>query len=158
MDKILHWFSSLQHTRYSVRLMRILEKQDQNKNYHKGDPCMSRMRKSMVRLLDDIGAASGCHQMPERSSFYKGYQFPVCARCTGVFVGQLSAIIYGFFWKISPCISVVLLGVMGIDWGVQEIGIKESTNLRRFLTGICGGFGLFSIYIYAFKKIRRLIL
>lgn len=25
----------------------------------------------------------GCHRRPERSFFYKGRQFPICARCTG---------------------------------------------------------------------------
>lgn len=108
---------------------------------------MSELWKSVVKTLDEIGEASGCHRMPERSFFFKGHQFPVCARCTGVFVGQLSAIIYGFFKKVPTHISIILLGIMGLDWGIQEIKLCESTNTRRFITGICGGFGLFSLYI-----------
>lgn len=38
------------------------------------------------------------------------------------------------------------MGIMGIDWGIQEAGIRESTNKRRLITGFCGGLGLFSIY------------
>lgn len=33
------------------------------------------------------------------------------------------------------------------DWGIQKIRLKESTNARRFLTGLIGGFGLMSIQI-----------
>ena len=90
---------------------------------------MSELRKSVVNLLNEIGQLSGCHRMPERSFFYKGYQFPVCARCTG-----------------------------GFDWGIQELKIIPSTNFRRLLTGIFGGFGIFSIYFliikYVFKKFQ----
>ena len=35
--------------------------------------------------------------------------------------------------------------IMGFDWGIQELNIKESNNYRRLITGILGGFGLFSI-------------
>lgn len=35
--------------------------------------------------------------MPERSFFYKGEQFPVCARCTGAALGQFLFIIFAIF-------------------------------------------------------------
>lgn len=114
---------------------------------------MSKLRKSVVEMLDEIGEYSGCHRMPERSFFYKGHQFPVCARCTGVFLGQIAAVFYGLFKETPLFVSIGMLGTMGIDWFIQEIGIKESTNTRRLITGICGGYGLFSIYVLAIKKI-----
>lgn len=40
-----------------------------------------------------IGASTGCHQMPERSFFFKKYQFPVCARCCGVLCGEILAVV-----------------------------------------------------------------
>lgn len=112
---------------------------------------MSRLWKTVVKLLDEVGKASGCHRMPERSFFFRGHQFPVCARCTGVAIGQFSAIIINFIKPVSPHLAISLLGIMGIDWGVQEFGIKESNNTKRFVTGLLGGFGLFSIYTYALK-------
>ena len=112
---------------------------------------MSRLRKTLVKFLYEIGEQSGCHRIPERSFFYKGHQFPVCARCTGVAVGQFMAVIIGFFLSLPVCISLFFLSIMGIDWGIQELNIKKSTNCRRFITGLLGGFGLFSIYISVWK-------
>ena len=116
---------------------------------------MSKLRQKILELIRTAGNYSGCHQRPERSFFYRGKQFPVCARCTGVTAGQLAAILAGCFISIPLRFSIALLAVMGIDWGVQELGIKTSTNRRRFITGIAGGFGLFSIYILMFKAIRK---
>lgn len=119
---------------------------------------MPKLRISFLNLLQEIGDRSGCHQIPERSFKIKGYTFPVCARCTGVFVGQSSVIILllsGF--KCPPVIAIALVLLMGLDWFIQKVGIKESTNLRRLITGVCGGFGLFSIYVYIFTLAYKLI-
>jgi uncharacterized membrane protein len=109
---------------------------------------MPKLRETVLDLLQDIGDRSGCHQMPERSFKIGSYVFPVCARCTGVFFGQLAAVILALFGVICPYyIALCLLGVMGLDWLIQRVGLRESTNARRLVTGILGGFGLFSIYI-----------
>ncbi len=88
----------------------------------------------------------------------QGYQFPVCARCTGVFLGELTSILLLFFRKLlSIWTSAIMLSIMGADWGIQEIGIKESNNIRRLVTGFLGGLGLFSIYINLIKSGLKLI-
>ena len=118
---------------------------------------MSKLRQSILETIRIIGNNSGCHQMPERSFFYHGKQFPVCARCTGVFIGQILAIItFLFRITVSVPVSLFLLLIMGADWFIQEINIKPSTNIRRLITGICGGFGVFSMYIAFFRKIINL--
>lgn len=112
---------------------------------------MSRLRQTMVNFLDELGECSGCHRMPDRSFFYKGHQFPVCARCTGVCIGQLSAILINCMVSVPMHISILLLAIMGFDWSIQELKIKSSTNFRRLITGILGGFGLFSLYADVIK-------
>ncbi len=113
---------------------------------------MSKLRQSFLEQIRILGNHSGCHQLPERSFFYKGKQFPVCARCTGVFFGQLIAIIVATCKKVPLYISALCLGIMGIDWGIQFLKIKESNNIRRLITGFFGGFGVFSFYIWIIKK------
>lgn len=86
-------------------------------------------------FLMRLGNRCGCHQREDRSFKYKEYQFPVCSRCTGILTGQvLGIIIYLFKIKIPIYISILFLIIMFLDWYVQFKKIKESTNLRRFIT------------------------
>ncbi len=90
-----------------------------------------------------------CHQKPERSFFVKGYQFPLCARCTGIVIGFIFAIICLIFkCFISFKGSLILSLIMLTDWLIQFAKIKESTNIRRLITGILGGFGLSNLYYF----------
>ena len=99
-----------------------------------------------------------CHRMSERSFFYNDKQFPVCARCTGVFVGQIIAI--SSFWVFVP--SIVLLvfccAVCLLDWLLQYCKIKMSSNARRFITGIMGGYGLLMIQLIILKYVYEFLI
>lgn len=90
---------------------------------------------------------AGCHQRPDRSFFYKEYQFPMCARCTGVMIGYLIAIPIYFIYVFSVSTYISLCVVMFLDWYIQYLKIKESTNFRRLISGVFGGFGLMSLGI-----------
>ena len=119
---------------------------------------MPRLRTQVLTLLQDIGDRSGCHQMVERSFRLRGYTFPVCARCTGVFFGQIVAVLLLIIGIVCPWyITAGLLGIMGLDWMLQRIGLKESTNIRRLVTGFFGGFGLFSLYIFLIMLLFELL-
>ncbi|MDO5574290.1 MAG: DUF2085 domain-containing protein [bacterium] len=128
-------------------------------------------KESVLYALRVAGNNSGCHQMPERSFFYHGKQFPVCARCTGATIGQLLSIVTNVTWMIglhklgkerktpwflSIWFTAVSLAVMGADWSIQEVGIKESTNPRRLVTGIFGGYGVFNSYFIIGRYIAAL--
>ncbi|PJZ77728.1 hypothetical protein CH365_07565 [Leptospira neocaledonica] len=89
-----------------------------------------------------------CHQWEERSFSYKGHPFPVCARCTGVYFGQITfiiSIIWSWHFSISYWIFLIMLIPMGMDWCIQEFFKIESNNYKRFLTGLFGGYGFYGI-------------
>lgn len=111
--------------------------------------------KTWIKLME-FGHYMGCHQIAERSFFIKGCQMPVCARCTGLYIGQFIALILIIAKKNIPTWSVFLLmAVMGIDWTVQALEIKKSTNIRRLITGICGGISALFIYYNSFRFLKN---
>jgi uncharacterized membrane protein len=103
------------------------------------------------------GEKLGCHQRPDRSFFLNGYQMPVCARCTGVIIGYLLAIPLFFLYSFSWVITLAGCGSMLLDWGLQAMKIKESTNIRRLISGLSGGYGLMSIQLWLISFILRCI-
>ena len=88
-----------------------------------------------------------CHQRPDRSFHYKGKQFPLCARCTGMAVGYLlSILLVIIFGLIDLWIVSLLILPLAIDGTRQLFNKWTSTNSRRFFTGLPGGIGM--IYIF----------
>lgn len=112
---------------------------------------MSKIPDGKTRLwlrLMRIGDMWGCHQLPQRSFFFREWQFPVCARCTGVLIGQAAALLLRrrkppSMFPVSACLAMLA------DWTAQELEIEESTNMRRLITGILGGLGTGYIFIRA---------
>ncbi len=84
----------------------------------------------------------GCHQKPERSFFISGYQFPLCARCTGILIGYLcSAVLLIFGYVINYLLCFLFLVPLVLDGGIQLLFNILSNNTRRFTTGIIFGIG-----------------
>lgn len=101
-----------------------------------------------------LGNRCGCHQREDRSFKIKGWQFPVCSRCTGILTGQIiGLIIYLVNLRIPLYLDILFLLIMFLDWFIQYKKIKESTNLRRFLTGNLAGIAQMSILIKAIMLI-----
>lgn len=89
----------------------------------------------------------GCHQRSDRSFFYHGKQFPICARCTGELVGIIVAVISGFFFRLPLLLSLVILIPMLIDGLIQLLTSYESNNIKRFITGFLFGYGLGMLFV-----------
>ena len=105
-----------------------------------------------------LGNRCGCHQREDRSFHIKGWQFPICSRCTGILVGQLLGIlIYIFQFRIPIYISCIFLFIMFLDWYIQYKKIKESTNIRRFITGTLAGIAQVAIFIEIIFIIWKMI-
>ena len=105
-------------------------------------------KKQNMKILDYLFI---CHKLPERSFFYKGKQFPICARCTGILIGYLIALLMAFFIEIPLMFSFVLLIPIGIDGIGQYLGKWTSTNTRRLITGILAGIATIYIIIFIGK-------
>ena len=92
--------------------------------------------------------------MPERSFFIGKYQFPLCARCTGILIGHLIGIAASLRKSIPFFCAALMLPLM-IDGVAQETTEYESNNLRRVVTGVLYGFGVMSAFIYLIRTIME---
>ena len=89
-----------------------------------------------------------CHRIPERSFFYHGKQFPLCARCTGIMAGYvIGLLILATYGKLSLFLSFALVIPMIVDGTGQFLHKWESNNVRRLITGIMGGISIDFIII-----------
>jgi len=95
-----------------------------------------------------LAIAFGCHQRPDRSFFFHGKQFPLCARCTGVLTGYFAGIAVAIITKCAhyPHYLFCLLPML-VDGGVQRVWHIESNNIRRLITGLFGGIGIVYCFI-----------
>ena len=113
---------------------------------------MFRFLKKMLKIIFN------CHQIPERSFFIDGRQFPLCARCTGILAGL---IIFPLFMilqiEIPATLSIVFIIALVFDGGVQLIFCLMSNNLRRFLTGVLFSLGFLSLAGAIIKELFLLI-
>lgn len=103
------------------------------------------------------GSKLGCHQLPERSFFFRGYQFPVCARCTGLILGYMIGLLL-FPWFNIPihrvwvvCVPLILDGV------TQYIKWRKSNQFLRLVTGILCGFGIIDMEIRLVLTLYQMI-
>ena len=97
-----------------------------------------------------LGNRCGCHQREDRSFKIGEFQFPICSRCTGILLGQIISVLL-IFLKINIPIYLdfIFLAIMFLDWYIQFKKIRESTNIRRLITGTLAGIAQINI-IYKF--------
>jgi uncharacterized membrane protein len=99
--------------------------------------------------------SSVCHQLPSHSFSMGSLQFPVCARCTGLYMGSFFGITYGLLSGKKRALPkkgfLILLAIIFLLWGgdglnafVDEVlnrqVIYQTTNFTRLVTGY--GMGL----------------
>lgn len=97
-----------------------------------------------------------CHRKPERTFKIRGKYFPVCSRCTGMYLGAFLyfALVYWIYmcynWQIIILALFIVLPTF-TDGLTQLLFRRESTNTLRFSTGVFAGIGL-GIMVKAFKS------
>ena len=82
-----------------------------------------------------------CHRLPQRSFEWAS---GLCARCTFFWIGVFLSSFLMLFRKLPGSVILGLFFIlpMALDGSMQFIGLYESTNLMRLLTGLLAGTGL----------------
>ncbi len=128
---------------------------------------------ALLGKADVVGYAI-CHRIPERSFFLNGRQLPLCARCTGTFLGALlglAAILLLRRHRASRFPPAQVLGLLILFiglWGFDGLNsymtffpgapsLYEPRNWLRLTTGMLNGLALITIVmpIYNFTLWRR---
>ena len=100
-----------------------------------------------------------CHRYPKRSFYWKGKQFPVCARCTGIHLGYLSLPFFLFgLIHFNWIISIIFILPTLFDGITQAYFNRESTNFIRVVSGFLAGIGIMSVVHLFGEYIGLLIL
>lgn len=109
----------------------------------------------ILALIFNVGSGL-CHQLPERSYFFQGVQLPLCARCSGIYLGfVLALLLLLILYRKNPrkggfsiglyVVGSVFAGLMILDGFSSYLGFRETTNLIRLLTGSAFGVTLAAI-------------
>ncbi len=100
-----------------------------------------------------------CHQIPDRSFFVDGEQLPLCARCTGIYLGFLVGLVGmallgklgAALWPpraLAITLMLLMLAMVGDGFNSLVGSLPEPfqayrpTNLLRLTTGISAGTSL----------------
>ncbi len=102
----------------------------------------------MISELFDLAfrlAGFFCHQLPERSLFLGGVQFPLCIRCTAILIGATLAVVYLFTRRPRPSVRISILMTLPMigELSVIAAGVTASSNAVRAATALL--FGFFSL-------------
>jgi uncharacterized membrane protein len=116
---------------------------------------------TLLGKADAIGYAI-CHRIPERSFFLNGRQLPLCARCTGTFLGAMlgmGALLLYRRQRAARLPSVPVLGLMVLFialWAFDGLNsyltffpgvphLYEPQNWLRMTTGLLNGLALITL-------------
>jgi len=92
-----------------------------------------------------------CHQLPERSFFFFGYQMAICQRCVAMYgsiflAGFLFGLLRGGLQPLPWKVYILLNIPVAIDGVMQLVGLWESTWWLRTATGAL--FGISSVWLF----------
>jgi uncharacterized membrane protein len=120
----------------------------------------------LLGKADAVGYAI-CHRIEDRSFSIDGRQFPLCARCTGMYLGALLGMVYlKARGKIggTPSLKVMLVlggffaafAIDGVNSYLQLFptgpGVYEPQNWLRLATGTGVGLGMAAMLVPVFNQ------
>lgn len=88
------------------------------------------------------GGDVNCHQKASRSLYINGNEMPYCARDVGIFFGMMLGCLFGLYFVLDLKLWYIVGGLapMAVDGVGQMLGLWESVNPVRLLTGGLAGF------------------
>ncbi len=109
---------------------------------------------------------SVCHQLQARSLHFGDIIIPICSRCTGIYAGFfISAVILFILFRkkengLPPLYILIILIIffmsMIIDGAGSYLGLYETNNIIRFITGFLSGASvmviLYPIFVFQYYK------
>lgn len=117
---------------------------------------------------DRLGYAA-CHQIPERSFWINDRPLPLCARCTGSYLGALAGLMLlvvigrGRARQIPPTRVLVVLVIFFAVWAIDGLNsyltliglphLYEPRNLYRAVTGTLQGLSI-SVLVLPFLSVN----
>jgi uncharacterized membrane protein len=120
-------------------------------------------------LLDkaDRAGYAVCHRIPERSFIVAGRQLPLCARCSGLYLGAgaglltLAALGHARAGRFPARPYVIILGLFMLAWAADGVNsflallalphLYEPTNRLRLITGSLAGIAIAAVLLPAFN-------
>jgi len=114
--------------------------------------------------LDAMGF-SVCHQIASHSYSLGGHQLPLCARCSGIYLGALASIglLAVLRRRASRLPTGHMLAILGVFFGAMLLdginstlqnfnsGLWESTNILRLFTGALSGVAVAFVFYPIFN-------
>ena len=121
---------------------------------------MNRFQRGLIHVINWLyiwlPRLMGCHKREDRSFRWRsGLPFPVCARCTGELAGILLAACTAWLWTPPVWLQLVLVVPLVADGFLQLLTRYESTNPRRFVTGVLFGFSLVHLFVTTSVALMR---
>lgn len=96
------------------------------------------------RWLWELGAQAGGRRLWGK---LESTRLPLCARCTGILMGELLAVPLWLLWHPGWLLSLALLLPMAYDGIFQYVYYVMSNNRKRVVTGLLAGYGSMTLYI-----------
>ncbi|MDQ2807484.1 MAG: DUF2085 domain-containing protein [Chloroflexota bacterium] len=109
-----------------------------------------------------------CHQIASHSLFLAGHQMPLCARCSGIYLGALTALLLLTVLhplagalpapRLMPMLAFMFATMVldGINSTFQSIpgatALYETTNWLRLVTGVLAGIALMFVLYPIFNQ------
>ncbi|MCJ7695009.1 MAG: DUF2085 domain-containing protein [Anaerolineaceae bacterium] len=116
--------------------------------------------------LGAIGYAV-CHRIEARTFFIHDHQLPLCARCTGMYLGAVIGLVFqlvqGKKGKYPPLKTIIVMGVLVLIFGIDGAnsylhffpnapGLYEPQNWSRLATGMGMGLAMAAAIVPAFNQ------